>query len=415
MKLFFKLIPLIVIPIIVFALAYHLTFAYILSDTILDSTIMEAEGIIEIAARDLQNPVYFLDVDEITSIINNMEATSFVVSVVILDSTGMVITDGTNENPNVGKIPEDDFSLKAIASDKRTYEVHDHVLRVSSPIIITDRLGTILVDFTLGDYENIIRDSQDIIITITLVVALISASIAFFFSRNISIQIKNVQDLSHNIAEGNFDHEIKTSDIEEIKNLGDDLKVMTQRLENTKNELVKSERLSSIGELSARLAHDLRNPLSVIKNSTYVLEHHFGDNMDEKVAKYMSVLKEEVDRMSHQINEVLGFVKTRPVEVKPFQVQEILKEAIPQNIPKNITLEIPETDMTLYGDQEQMLIVFRNLIQNAIQAVGEEEGKIGVRLQDRYQRILKCNYSHLPGDEHRSFLPLLQLLELHSE
>ena len=247
MKLFFKLVPLIVIPIIVFALAYHLTFAYILSETILDSTIMEAEGIIEIAARDLQNPVYFLDVDEITSIIKNMEATSFVVSVIILDSTGMVITDGTNENPNVGKIPEDDFTLKAIASDERTHYVHDHVLRVSSPIIITDRLGTILVDFTLGDYENIVRDSQDIIITITLVVALVSSSIAFFFSRNISIQIKNVQTLSHNIAEGNFDHKIKTSDIEEIKNLGDDLKVMTQRLENTKNELVKSERLSSIG------------------------------------------------------------------------------------------------------------------------------------------------------------------------
>ena len=382
MKLFFRIVPLIVIPIIIFAIAYQLTFAYILSDTILDSTIMEAKGIIDITAGELENPVYFLDVDEITSVIENVESAEWIISAVVLDSQGMVITDGTNENPNVGKIPEDRFTLDAIASNEIMYTVNGDILHVAAPIIITERLGTVHMDFSLEDYQTIVQDSGDSIITITLSIALLSAMFAFFFSRNITTQIQKMKKLSHNIAEGDFESKIEESNIEEIEQLGNDLKVMAQRLENTKDDLVKSERLSSIGELSARLAHDLRNPLSVIKNSVYVLENHMGDKKDEKITKYMSVLREEVDRMSHQINEVLGFVKTRPMQIEPFQVQQLLKDALPGIIPKNVTIQLPENDVTIHGDKEQLLIVFRNIIQNSIQAIGEKEGKITLRIDE---------------------------------
>ena len=378
MKLLYRIVPVILIPIIIFAVTYHLTFTYVFSNTILESTLLEAKGIGKLTASELENPVYFLNVEEISSIINNVKKTNKITSVIVLDSKGNVITDGTNQNPDVGKIPDDLFTLDAISSDAPVHIINEDVLRLGCPILITERVGTLVIDFSLEEYQTVIRDSQDIIITITLVVAVIAATVAFRFSNEISEQIKKIQKYSHKIADGDASPEIENLDIDELKNLGKDLKIMEKKLETTKNEIIKSERLSSIGELSSRLAHDLRNPLSVIKNSIYVLEHHMEDVKDDMLKKYFEVLKEETERINHQINEVLGFIKTRELQISSINSSELLEKSIPEILPKNIEISHSDNTIKINGDKELLLIVFRNLIQNAIQAIGHKNGKISI-------------------------------------
>ena len=390
MKILYKIVPIILVPIIIFAVTYHLTFIYVLSDTILDSTLTEAEGIGKIAAGELENPVYFLNVEEISRVIDNVEKTGWVLSIVVLDEEGVVITDGTNENPSIGKIPEDLFTANAITSDNSIHIIDENILRMSFPIVITERIGTMIIDFSLEDYKTIIRDSEDIIITITLVVAVIAATVAFRFSNEISGQIKKIQKYSHKIADGEKYPQIENLDIDELKNLGNDLKVMEKKIEATKKEIIKSERLSSIGELSSRLAHDLRNPLSVIKNSIYVLEHHIEDVKDEMLKKYFGVLKEETERINHQINEVLGFIKTRDLQITSINSSELVEKCIPEMIPKNIEISHSEKTIKINGDKELLLIVLRNLIQNAIQAIGTKNGKISIDFsEDKDWSIVK--------------------------
>ncbi len=79
-------------------------------------------------------------------------------------------------------------------------------------------------------------------------------------------------------------------------------------------QLLKSEKLTVIGELSARLAHDLRNPLSVIKNTIELIKIKNPD-LPEKVLEDLYKLNRAILRMTHQIDDVLDFVKPKPLRL----------------------------------------------------------------------------------------------------
>ena len=159
------------------------------------------------------------------------------------------------------------------------------------------------------------------------------------------------------------------------RNLAFLVNLRKKELEEDAVEEIKTQKLSSIGELSSRLAHDLRNPLSVIKNSVFVLEHNI-ETKDEKTLQYLEMLKQEVERMNHQINEVLGFIKTREIKISQVLVTDLFKDSIPEILPKNISIKISGKDTFVNVDKELMLVALRNLIQNSIQAIDKKEGVI---------------------------------------
>src|SRR3990172_7199870 len=132
----------------------------------------------------------------------------------------------------------------------------------------------------------------------------VSLAFKFFITKSISRPLIKLRKTAHKIAEGEFvKTEMKGDD--EISDLGKDIDMMSTKLQKLNRALVTSERLSSIGSLSSRLAHDLRNPLSVIKNSMEILKFRLNDNMDENINHQIAMVGRAVSRMSHQIEDVL--------------------------------------------------------------------------------------------------------------
>ncbi|MEM4252473.1 MAG: histidine kinase dimerization/phospho-acceptor domain-containing protein [Candidatus Nitrosotenuis sp.] len=74
-------------------------------------------------------------------------------------------------------------------------------------------------------------------------------------------------------------------------------------------QIIRSERLSAIGELASRLAHDLKNPLTVIKGTVQLLKHNNNGNIDELTKRRIEVIEKSIFRMTHQIDGVLDFVR----------------------------------------------------------------------------------------------------------
>lgn len=157
--------------------------------------------------------------------------------------------------------------------------------------------------------------------------------------------------------------------------LNSTLQKRTEALEKTSESLIKAERFSAIGTLASRLAHDLRNPLGIIITSNSIIKKK---SEDEQILKNTEYITRSVDRMEHQINNVLDFVRVKPLKIENVSIQELTEECLRgMKIPKGIEVKKPENDVRINCDKEQFLIVMYNTIFNSIQKL-EDKGVITV-------------------------------------
>lgn len=145
-------------------------------------------------------------------------------------------------------------------------------------------------------------------------------------------------------------------------------------------EQQKIKRISDMGVLSARIAHDLKNPLSVIKNSVELLKMR-SDGTDEKTRKDYERIERATFRITHQIEEVLEYVWPKPLTFSDASISKILSSVISKINLQEVVVKLPPEDISIKCDAQKIEIVFSNLILNAIQAM-EGEGTINIRTTD---------------------------------
>jgi len=155
---------------------------------------------------------------------------------------------------------------------------------------------------------------------------------------------------------------------------------------NLQEQLIKAERLSSIGELSARIAHDLRNPLSVIKSATSLLSVK-NPNLDPKSQEYVKMITNAISKMSYQIEDVLDFVRVSSLKLENCNLLTILCTVIDGfSIPNTVKINLPHGEFVIQGDSKKLGVLFINLITNALDAV-ENNGEISIRIIDDGSKI----------------------------
>ena len=172
------------------------------------------------------------------------------------------------------------------------------------------------------------------------------------------------------------------------------LRTRTEELEHS-----KKEKWEIVGKLSANLAHDIRNPLTSIKNSSKII---MKDVHEPSLQNEFDRINRNIKRIVHQIEEVLGFVKDSPLNIQKTTFQQILNSAfISIDIPQNIEMKISKNDFEIECDKEKIEIVFINIILNAIQAIDQSSGKIVIRLFDENDKIkieIENNGPSIPDD-----------------
>ena len=153
------------------------------------------------------------------------------------------------------------------------------------------------------------------------------------------------------------------------------------RLERVQDQARRSERLAALGQLSAGLAHEIRNPLGVIKGSAEMLNQklHASDPLAGELAGYIS---SEVNRLSALVTRFLDFARPLQTELRPQAVTCLLDRVLgavgeqwrggPVRIERDYRPDLPEVPLD-EGLCEQALL---NLVQNAFEAMGSEGGTL---------------------------------------
>ena len=134
-----------------------------------------------------------------------------------------------------------------------------------------------------------------------------------------------------------------------------------------------AERLKTIGRLSDGISGDLRQSLTVIRNSIYFLNIHLGESLDDKVRRHLSLLLREVNSINTIASNLASLASKRLPERQPSDVGLIISTALGHvAVPANVIVEpVIPGDARLYCDPEQVACAVANLITNAIQAMPE--------------------------------------------
>jgi signal transduction histidine kinase len=237
--------------------------------------------------------------------------------------------------------------------------------------------------------DEILEQFSMLLTMLIVLITITAGALGYLFSIEISRPIDQLRKASNEIAKGNFIFKIKKEGPKEIRQLAEDVEIMAQKLEELRDQIIKAERLSSIGELSSRLAHDIRNPLSVIKNAAVLIETREKGKLDAKSTEYISIMLDQINIMNQQINHILEFVRTKPIKIEKISVTKLVREAKESlEIPSDFEIVYPEEDIEIGCDIEQMKIVFNNLILNALQASDSKPRKIKIRCKEKTDKII---------------------------
>jgi signal transduction histidine kinase len=146
-------------------------------------------------------------------------------------------------------------------------------------------------------------------------------------------------------------------------------------LEAAQKELVKRERLSVLGQVTATMSHELKNPLGVIRSSTFYLQRKLPDT-DEKIVKHLARIDEQVNICNGIVNDLLEYTReSHPVKVRQeinAWLQRLLAD-FAQSSETKIACHLASDAPPLFYDREKMRRVVVNLLLNAVQAVNSKK------------------------------------------
>lgn len=131
------------------------------------------------------------------------------------------------------------------------------------------------------------------------------------------------------------------------------------------------ERLAAIGQVAGGVAHELRNPLNVVKTSVYYLRNAQNPT-EQKKAEHLERIERQVQAADSVISALNDFAKLPTPEFRRVFVEPLLRQAIEQTmLPENIcvSVDVPPVAKEVLGDELQLSIVFANLIRNARDAM----------------------------------------------
>ncbi len=191
-------------------------------------------------------------------------------------------------------------------------------------------------------------------------------------------------------------------EVEQFSSLAEQLSISIQN-SRVYERMKERDRLAALGEMSAGLAHEIRNPLGAIKGAAQFLQDadevfekdggktHSGDKGEEKVGprsdneaqEFLGIIIEEVNRLNRVVSQFLDYARPERQTTGEFlNINNVLLKSVkmltPQKSAVDITLDLDENIPRVFGNSQGLHQVFLNLGLNALQAMGDH-GELNIQ------------------------------------
>lgn len=265
-----------------------------------------------------------------------------------------------------------------------------------SPLWIQGKIaGGIQMEVFIEDImTNLLESKRVILISIILDAVVLIVFGSFLLSRVLVKPLKDLVRLTQKISDGDFSQKIEVTSKNEIGQLIssfnrmierlrenqdslesylESLETANKKLKQAQEELIRTEKLASIGRFAAGVAHEVGNPLGAILGYTSILEKGGIDREESK--DYLKRIEKEIERINRIVRELLDFARPSNFEIREVEINKVIENTLSllsyQKNFKNV-----ETQLDLHpnlplvkGDESQLSQVFINIILNAVDAM----------------------------------------------
>ncbi|MBT4681902.1 MAG: hypothetical protein HOB70_02560 [Chloroflexi bacterium] len=312
------------------------------------------------------------------------------------------ISDCMNETSITGKNKE-----KLFGSTWGVFWRQKRNLVLATPIHCDKKtIGTVCLVADLNDIYSSLRKSQKIILIYILINTFIFTTFGLYRIYNIAIRPINnlVKRTEEYTDEDGFNFIIEDGQ-NEFGQLSKSLNMMLNRISDDKNRLqsslislekanneikkaqndiIRGEKLATIGRLSAGIAHEIGNPIGIVLGYLELIKQKTIS--DDEKNDYINRSVYEINRINTIIKQLLDFSRSGAEILKNVSVHDIINDVVNilkvQPVMKNIKFEsilLSETDI-VKADQEQLKQVFINLVINAADAISLGENKLNGKI-----------------------------------
>jgi two-component system NtrC family sensor kinase len=409
-----------------------------------ESIIQDFQSVLDFISRDSkdssidQSPLK----EEIQEFIRFFRKEKALFELVITDAKLKVIASKQEES--VGRNYPNEFLKKSIEMGQLITDIEKsnnlflpnyHRLTIYSPLWVQGRIaGGMQIEIPIGDVMGSLSESQRMIaISIILDAIVLIVFGSFLLSHVLVKPLQDLVRLTRKVSEGDFSEKIEVTskneigqlivsfnrmterlkeNQENIENYLESLESANKKLKQTQEELLRTEKLASIGRFAAGVAHEVGNPLGSILGYTTILEME-GVERDE-AKDYLKRIEKEIERINRIVRELLDFARPSKYEIQKLGVNAIIENAVSllsyQKNFKNIQtrLHLLAHLPMIMGDESQLSQVFINIILNAVDAmpnggmleIQTEEYFVEKRFPDRLPQLYSPRRKEDPIESH---------------
>ena len=345
------------------------------------------EGLIltQTLAQGCLDPIIRKDFSTLNAYVNNLVKKNNIAYVIITDRHDRILAQSTGA---LEKIPEP-ITANVRGLDK-TYLVQTYdnpvfgtrINDISVPVLVgTHRWGTVRVGFSLAHMRVEMTKNILVVMMTSLISVLIGVGVALLLSRLVTDPIEKFARSMETVASGNYEQEISIDTADEFallarsfNEMAVSLKKSNEELQKTYRRLMQKEKMAALGELTTRIAHEIKNPLGIIKGSAQILVDE-TESADVKL-EVVDFIIDEVNRLDIKVRDLLNHSRPKPPNLGNVDINELLEERIhfwesQKNAGERITIhrQYHEDLPPLQLDEEQIRQVILNLLINCCEAM----------------------------------------------
>jgi two-component system NtrC family sensor kinase len=279
----------------------------------------------------------------------------------------------------------DDVLVKGEEFTGQAFVVNQNYITRYKPLY--DHLGKIVGMLYVGAkqaaFQGLLSSFRGEVFLIAASTLLLSIIIAVPLAWSIARPLRHLAEATRKVAEGDWSVRVPVNGFQEIRTQAESFNTMVETLKDTQEQLVQREKLASVGQLAAGVAHEINNPLGSVLLYADILRKETPEE-DRQQREDLEMIMREATRCKVIVTDLLNFSRQNEVLAQDTELNVMIRELAEEQAKRPLFQKVEiATDLdpalgTIQADPLQLHQVFTNLMNNAAEAM-PDGGKLILR------------------------------------